>query len=161
MSYQGKRITHQFVQTNCASPEKVFPLLCPVREGEWVPGWQYRMVYSHSGIAENGCVFITPNEDGSETTWVVTEYDPAAFRIAFAWINPGFVAAQLRIRLCANSPQETAAHISYTYTGLSEKGDGEVQRYDATWFEHKMKHWEMAINHYLRSGRKIDAATWE
>jgi hypothetical protein len=161
MDLQGKRVVHQFTQTNCAPPEKVFPLLCPVRESEWVPGWDYRLIYSHSGIAENGCIFITPNEDGSETTWVVTDYDPAAFKIAFAWVNPGLVAAQISIWLRANSSNQTAALISYTYTGLSEKGDREVERYDRAWFENKMRHWESAINHYLRIGRKIEAPTWE
>jgi len=158
---QGKRITHEYIQTNCAPPEKVFPLLCPVREAEWVPGWQYRLIHSRSGVAEAGCVFTTPNEDGTECTWVVTEYDPRVFRIGFVWVNPGLVAAQIRIELHAKSPQETSARIGYTYTGLSEKGNQEVARFDEKWFGHKMQSWEEAINHYLKTGRLIDAATWE
>ncbi|HXZ33818.1 MAG TPA: hypothetical protein VEH30_16190 [Terriglobales bacterium] len=161
MDFEGKRITHQFTQTNCAPPEKAFPLLCPVREADWVPGWQYRMIYSHSGVAELGCVFLTPNEDGSQTTWLVTEYDPTALKIAYAWVTAGFVAAQINICLQAKSPGETTAHIRYTYTGLSEAGNREVERYNSVWFEHKMKSWEAAINHYLRTGKKMDAAAWE
>lgn len=161
MDFQGKRVIHQFTQTNCAPPEKVFPLLCAVREAEWVPGWDYRLIYSNSGIAECGCVFITANEGGTETTWIVTDHDPAAFKIAFVWVNPGFVAAQISIRLHATSSNQTAALISYTYTGLSENGNREVERYDRVWFEHKMRDWERAINHYLRTGQKIDAPTWE
>jgi hypothetical protein len=42
--FQGKRITHEYTQNNVAPPEKVFPLLCPVREADWVPGWQYRLI---------------------------------------------------------------------------------------------------------------------
>jgi hypothetical protein len=79
--FQGRRFTHEYTH-NVAPPETVFPLLCPVREADWVPGWRYRLIYSESGIAEYGCVFITPNEDGTETTWVVTDYDPPSFRIA-------------------------------------------------------------------------------
>jgi hypothetical protein len=90
--FQGRRFTHEYTH-NVAPPETVFPLLCPVREADWVPGWRYRLIYSESGIAEYGCVFITPNEDGTETTWVVTDYDPPSFRIAYAWVNPGLVAA--------------------------------------------------------------------
>jgi hypothetical protein len=161
MAFQSKRVTHQYTQTNSASPEKVFPLLCPVREADWVPGWQYRLIYSQSGVAELGCVFITPNEDGSETIWLVTEYDPAAFRVAFAWVNPGSVAAQISIRLEAKSSSETTAHIRYIYTGLSEPGNREVERYDDGWFRHKMQSWETAIDHYLKTGRKIDGEAWE
>jgi hypothetical protein len=161
MNFEGMRATHEYTQTNSAPPERVFPLLCPVREADWVPEWQYRMIYSRSGVAELGCVFTTPNEDGSEAIWLVTDYAPAAFAIAFAWVNAGLVAAQIRIRLEAKSPQQTTAHIHYTYTGLSEQGNREVERYNHVWFQYKMQSWEAAINHYLRTGNKIDAAAWE
>src|SRR2546427_12204443 len=57
----ARRVTHEYTQTNDAPPEIVFPMLCPVREADWVPGWQYKMIYSKSGMAEAGCVFTTPN----------------------------------------------------------------------------------------------------
>ncbi|HTA22127.1 MAG TPA: hypothetical protein VK763_01235 [Terriglobales bacterium] len=157
--FQGRRVTHEYTQTNFAPPKTVFPLLCPVREAEWVPGWQYRLIYSKSGFAEAGCVFIT-EEDGRETTWVVTEYDAEKFRIGFVWVDAGMVATQIRIRL-EPSGDSTAAHIQYTYTGLSSAGNREVERFYESWFRHKMQDWEAAINHYLRTGRLIDAAGWE
>lgn len=164
--FQGKRVTHQYTQDNVAPPEKVFPLLCPVREADWVPGWQYRLIYSVSRVAEYGCVFITPNDDGGESTWVVTDYDPASFRIAFVWVNPGLVAAQIKVSLSSvpgsqTSGDHTRALIQYTYTGLSAAGNKEVERYDQEWFRHKMQSWEAAINHYLQTGKRIDAAGWE
>ena len=155
------RVTHSHTQRNVASPEKVFPLLCPVREAEWVPEWQYRMIYSQSGVAELGCVFATPNDDGAETIWQVTEYDPAAGRIAFAWVWPGMVAAQIRIALTADGADATTSEIRYTYTGLSPAGNDEVARYTGEWFGKKMNGWETAINYYLRTGRLITAAAWE
>jgi hypothetical protein len=158
-NFQAQRVTHQFTQTNVAPPETVFPLLCPVREADWVPGWQYRLIYSQSGFAELGCVFIT-EENHRETTWIVTEYDPAAFRIAFVWVDPGMVTAQIRIRL-EPSGHATTAHIQYTYTALSPEGNREVERFTEDWFRQKMQGWESAINHYLRTGKPIDAPTWE
>jgi len=159
--FRGKRVTHEYTQTNAGPPAEVFPLLCPVRETDWVPGWQYRMIYSLSGVAEAGCVFATPNENGSETTWIVTEYDPAALRVAFVWVNPGLVAARIRISLVGNSQGTTDARICYSYTGLSDAGNREVERYNQDWFGHKMQSWEQAINHYLRTGKLLDAAAWE
>ena len=161
MMSSAKRVTHEYVQTNDAPPETVFPLLCPVREADWVPGWQYRMIYSKSGVAEAGCVFTTPNEDDTETTWLVTEYDPARFKVAFAWVKPGQVAAQIAISLRKNPEGNTTALIRYTYTGLSAAGNQEVARYDKQWFEHKMRGWEAAINHYLRTGKAPSAAAAE
>jgi hypothetical protein len=146
----ARRVTHEYTQTNDAPPDAVFPLLCPVREGDWVPGWQYKMIYSKSGVAEAGCVFTSPNDDGTENTWLVTEYDPVRFRIAFAWVNPRQVAAQIEISLKKNSQGTTTAVIRYAYTGLSAS--------DKKWFEQKMQGWEAAINHYLRTGRAIGVA---
>jgi hypothetical protein len=161
IEFRGNRVAHEYTQTNAALPVEVFRLLCPVRETDWVPGWQYRMIYSHSGVVEAGCVFATPNEDGSETIWTVTEYGPAALRVAFAWVNPGLVAAWIRISLADNSQGTTDAHIGYFYTGLSDAGNQEVKRYDQDWFSHKMQSWEEAINHYLRTGKRLDTAARE
>ena len=38
---------------------KVFPLLCPVREADWIDGWNPVLVLTQSGFAEQDCVFIT------------------------------------------------------------------------------------------------------
>ena len=157
--FHGKRVAHEYRQHNVAPPEKVFPLLCPVREGDWAPGWKYRLVFSESGVAEPGCVFATPNEDGTETTWMVTNYDPAAFSIAFAWVNPGLVATQLMISLERHAQDTTDARIRYVYTGLSPNGNREVERYSQAWFREQMEDWEAAINHYLKTGQLISLST--
>lgn len=159
--FRGARAAHEYTQTNQAGPERVFPLLCPVREAEWVPGWKYRLIYSQSGVAELGCVFTTPNDGGAESTWLCTEYDAERFRIAYAWITPGLVACHLRIRLEPGKGETTRAHISYSYTGLSPAGNNEVERFTAEWFRAKMQGWEAAINHYLRTGKLMAAAHWE
>ena len=171
-AFKSRRVTHEYTQTNAAPPEKVFPLLCPVREAEWAPGWQYRMIYSDSGVAELGCIFTTPNSadeeeptdadkgvrsthEASETTWVTTVCDPTNFRVGFVWINPGRLAAEILIELTAKGQSETRARIRYRYTGLSPEGNRKVERYDEKWFREMMQGWESAINHYLRTGKII------
>ena len=164
-AFNAYRVSHEYTQTNPATPEKVFPLLCPVREADWLPGWQYRLIYSDSGVAELGCVFTTPNSPPSvppnhpvsETTWIVTDYDPAAFRIAFVWINPGHIITELRIQLTPSDRGETRTRIRYRYTGLSPEGNRELKTYDQKWFEAKLKNWETTVNHYLRTGTKMAA----
>lgn len=146
-------VTHQFTQRNLAPPATVFPLLCPVREAEWIPGWRYRLLHSASGLAELGCVFATPNPDGSEKLWVVSDYDPPR-RIGFVWIWPEMVATLVSVELRAVAAH-TDALVRYSYTGLSEAGNAEVETYTRAWFEEKMKGWEAAINHFLVTGRCI------
>ena len=160
-AFDAKRVSHEYTQTNDAPPEKVFPLLCPVREADWVPGWQYRLIYSGSGLAEDGCVFSTPNDAGPETVWMVTHYDPKALTIAFAWIEPGMIATQIRIALGLAPGGKTRASIRYLYTGLSPAGNAVLDRYTTEWFRSKMQSWETAINYFLRNGALIQAAAWE
>ncbi len=148
------RQSHEYVQHNQAPPERVFPLLCPAREAEWVDGWKHRMVYSASGIAEPGAVFVTPAESGDgELTWMCTEYDPQQFRVSYAWVWPGMIATYLRIALAPSPDGTTVATVGYTYTGLSAEGNRRVEGFDRAWYESRMRGWEAAINHYLRTGQ--------
>ena len=160
-TFESKRVSYEYTQTNDAPPEKVFPLLCPVREADWVPGWQSRMIYSESGVAEDGCVFTTPNGSCPETVWMITHYDPVAFEIAFAWVEPGKIATQIRITLSQAPVGKTSARICYFYTGLSPEGNAVLDRYTTEWFQSKMQSWEKAINHFLRHGSLIPAAALE
>ena len=160
-AFKSYRVVHEYTQTNQAPPDKVFPLLCPVRESDWLPGWQYRLIYSDSGTAELGCVFTTPTPPNSaggraaETTWIVTEYDPSAFRIVFVWFDPGLVVTEINIQLTPAEQGTTRTRIRYRYTGLSPEGNRELATHDRKWFEAKMQNWENTINHYLRTGEKI------
>jgi len=160
-AFDARRVSHEYTQTNDAPPEKVFPLLCPVREADWVPGWQYHLIYSGSGLAEDGCVFSTPNDPGPETVWMVTHYDPKAFTIAFARVEPGMIATQIRIALGLSPGGKTSARIRYFYTGLSPAGNAVLDRYTTEWFRGKMQSWETAMNYFLRNGTLIRAAAWE
>ncbi len=160
-AFDAKRVSHEYTQTNDAPPEKVFPLLCPVREADWLPGWKYTLIYSESGVAEAGCVFSTPNDAGPETIWMTTHYNPAAFTIAYAWVQPGMIATQLRISLSPAPGNKTRAHIHFLYTGLSPAGNAVLDRYTTEWFRSKMRNWETAINYFLRNGTLIQAAAWE
>jgi hypothetical protein len=160
-TFNVKRVSHEYTQTNDGPPDRVFPLLCPVREADWVPGWQYHLIYSESGVAEDGCVFTTPNQAGPESIWMTTHYDPAAHHIAYAWVQPGMIATQLRISLSPAPGGKTTAHIRYVYTGLSVPGNAALERFTSEWFHSKMQNWQKAINYYLRTGQLIPAAAWE
>lgn len=170
-AFKSLRVTREYTQTNSAPPEKVFPLLCPVREADWAPGWRYNLIYSDSGIAELGCVFTTPNptantresqtspapqsQPSTDRTWITVDYDPVAFRVAFVWIQPTHIATEIRIQLTRSDDGNTRAHIRYRYTGLSPEGNREVESYNDGWFRNIMEGWETAINHYLRTGKMI------
>jgi hypothetical protein len=70
------RTTKSYTMCLDAQADAIFPLLCPVREFDWIQPWQCEMVYTDSGRAELDCVFKTNfPDDGPEDTWVISRYE--------------------------------------------------------------------------------------
>jgi hypothetical protein len=151
-STQGQRLVRSFVQEIHAAPEEVFPLLCPVREKEWLPGWDARMIHSASGVAERGAVFETRHENGL-TLWLVAEYDPPR-RIAFARWQPDGVVVHIEIVLSRGHEGSTAVGICYTYTAANEMGATALGAMtEAAWLK-SMIFWQGSMNEWLAKQRQ-------
>jgi hypothetical protein len=150
-----KRAAHSYVQQLVAPPERVFPLLCPVREADWIVGWAPRLVVSASGVAEPDCVFVTPAE-GTEAIWVVTRHEPAAGFVEMLKITPGVTACRLTIQLRA-APGGCSAEVTYRHTSLGPAGDAFVDGFTADFYRQFMHDWEARLNHYLQHGEVLVA----
>ncbi|MFQ5572441.1 MAG: hypothetical protein ACE5G0_22430 [Rhodothermales bacterium] len=147
------RAKRTYTQQLNAPPGQVFPLLCPVREVEWVTDWNPLAVYSHSGVAETDCVFIT-RDSAAEAVWVITRHDPVNHVVEFVKITPGFTAVRISIVLEERLSGGTEAVISYMYTALSEEGEDIVNQFTEAAYETFMKTWETALNAYLLQQKK-------
>ena len=140
------RVVRAFVQDIVALPEAVFPLLCPEREKEWLPGWDARMIYSASGVAERGAVFETAHAAG-RTLWLVAEYDPPR-RIAFARWQPDGLLAHIEIVLSRKHTGGTAVGICYTFTAVDATGADTVAAMgEDAWIEN-MGVWLARLNEW-------------
>ena len=146
-SNPASRLVRSFVQDIRAPLEQVFPLLCPEREKEWLPGWDARMIHSASGVAERGAVFETQHEAG-RTLWIVTEHDPPQ-RVAFARWQPDGVVVHIQITLERKHEGATSVAIIYTYTAVDEKGVAVLagMREDA-WLK-TMAFWQESMNSWF------------
>ena len=150
-----RRIKHSFTQSIKGTPEQVFPLLCPVRETDWVPGWTTDWVISNSGVAELNCIFQTPprpGAGGASSMWVITHHDRAANEVEMFKVTPGFTVGKLQISLIAQGQTATNATIAYEFTSLGPLGDKFLETYTAQWYEEFMQVWEGQMNHYLETG---------
>ena len=137
------------------SPEDVFPLLCPVREADWLPGWDADLIYSESGAAEDGCVFETGPEQGTGAgLWTFTHYESPR-RVAMIRFSPP-VLVRIDIRLEDVGEGRTRVHWEYTLTGLAAEGNRKIQELVGS-MEGRMKKTNIALDHYLRSGDLIPA----
>lgn len=149
------RKTFTYKQLNTGNIRDVFPLLCPVREADWLDGWKYSMIHSVSGLIEQGCVFTTPHHGKSQTVWYVTHHDPINYKVEFVRITPDEAAVKITIALEALDNATTQAYITYEFTGLSNDQDRFIETKLEGEFKQSMSWWEKAINHYLKTGKKL------
>jgi hypothetical protein len=146
------RATHTYTQRIDGTPDEVFPLLCPVRECEWVNGWEPTIVITESGTAERDSVFAT-GSGVNEAIWVITEYE-APNRIEFVKVTPGETVGRIRILLAPDGDRRTRAEVTYRYTATSERGREAVDAFTAGSYVEFMRAWEADLNHFLRTGSK-------
>jgi hypothetical protein len=155
------RLARSYTQRIEAAPERVFPLLCPVREGEWLEGWldKLEMVHSETGLAEEGCVFRTRVPGGPETVWIITRHDPIERVVEFFRVTTGLVATGLRIAVDGRADGSSSVLITYTFTPLSPAGRAFVAEHHSEHaFRKDMAWWEASMNHWLRNGETLRTA---
>jgi hypothetical protein len=155
MPFVARRATRSYLQSLEATPERVFPLLCPVREREWAVGWSCEVVYSRSGVAELGCVFTTRRDNEPERIWVITAHDPALGVVEFCTVTPGLHACRIHIALEPAGAGKTRARVVYEYTALSEAGNAFVDAFTEDEYRAFMRAWEDELNHFLRTGERL------
>ena len=153
---QPNRVVRSYVQRLVAPPERVLPLLCPVREADWIEGWDPRAVFTESGVVEQDCVFVT-RASPHDAVWMVTRLEPAAGRVEMVKISPEVTACILRIEVAA-APHGSSATVRYTHTSLGPRGDEFVAGFTEEFYRGFMRDWERRLNHYLETGERLASA---
>lgn len=140
-----------------ATPDSIFPLLCPVREEEWTVGWEkdtYELIYSESGFNEEGCIFRTSYPDGFDKLWVCTIFDKDKHEVEFLVNVKDLVIRKMNILLKADENNMTDARFEYTVTAISENGNAIVGKLDEDIIK-SASGLGMMINYYLQNGEKL------
>lgn len=151
---QAKRIVREYTQHLQAGPSQVFPLLCPVREYEWIEHWTCKMIYSDSGVAEENCIFTTNfPDDGSEEVWVVCHYEPNR-EIQFVRVNDRKVT-RYYITLTDNGDGTTTAVWKQIITALNELGNQTLDHLTEKAYARQKKTLETMLNHFLTTGEML------
>jgi len=151
-----KRSISSYTHFVTAPPGKVFPLLCPVREYEWIDVWQGKLLYSESGVAEMDCVFIAaPFEELGPEVWTCTRYEPAA-RIDYNRVSPHSVI-RLQLDLV---PAGTGTRITATmvFTALDDIGTAFVSKCGPGTCAQGFQPCFLMLDHFVRTGTMLPAA---
>jgi hypothetical protein len=141
------------IQCN-ASVEEVFPLLCPKREEDWIPGWKCETIWSHSGYNEQGAIFRTLKPYGTELYWTTLQYDMNNRVVDFLITAPRLYMLRYTIELSSIGDGSLSIAFGQVFTSITEEGDMFIQRYKTEDFAGRLKNLEKLLCNYLESVRK-------
>ena len=157
-SFRALRITRSHTITLNDEPGNVFSLFTPEEERKWAPGWDYTLLYPQNGKIENNLMFLTTEHDhaAEQAIWIICNYNPLSYCIDYLRIEPGKKVGKIEIACDDAGEGKTFAHVTYTYTSLSEEGNKFLKEFTEDYFIQYISHWENGINYYLRTGKTIE-----
>ena len=127
--FQSKRTVSHHVEKIKASPEQIFPLLCPIQEYKWIDGWQCEMVYSDGGAIENNCIFKEEKTSpilfdlSVPTYWVVSLYMPEEYRIQFILLMGTMATAKIDVEVQDLGGTVSSVTWTFTITSLNDEAN--------------------------------------
>jgi len=129
--------------------EDIFPLLCPVKEYDWIECWQCEVLHTQSGINEPDCVFRTAFEGQDEEIWVTNRFEPPS-RVEFIRTGPNKVI-HFEIRL---GPKNRGTELKWTQhiIGITETGNQQVENTNPKAFEQMVAKLQKELDTYLTTG---------
>ncbi len=146
-----KREIREFRGIFETTPDKIFPLLCPAREADWIPGWDADLIYTSSGYAEDKCVFRTKKSNSAgEFLWTFTGFKLNEF-IEYVRFHQDMLV-HCKISLSQNNDGTTTATWKIISTSLSEKGNKEIEK-----MVDNKQHTPIiqVMDYYLKNGKMI------
>ncbi len=149
-----KCLSLQYAHDLRAGADQVFPLLCPVREYEWIDHWRCDLVHTTSGLVEKGCVFVTEYPSEGRTLWVTTVHDPAARRVEFVRVTGDELMTLMSVRV---EPEGDGCrlHVGYLLVALDAAGQAVVDSFRAHGAPHAEVVRDLAhrLEHFIATGR--------
>lgn len=157
--FEGKRIARSADIIVKGSPNEIFPLFGPIEEKKWAHGWNPEIIYPVGKKVEEKMVFKVvhkyPHFGEEELIWMVSQYLPKKALIEYTVIgNERVWWISVQCKELGNN-EGTRTTVTYTYTGLTEKGHQTCIKQMHKMFARDLKDWEAAINYYLKTGKTL------
>lgn len=151
--FKAERIIVSHKQLLKASTEKVFPLLCPKREYDWIEHWDCSIISPEQGFAELDGIFVTEFPGEEKEVWYIDRYEPNSL-IEFIKTSES-KAVRYTITLDDLGNGTTSANWSQVITALNETGNKFIKSVSAEEFSKKIQGIEKLLNHYLVTGEML------
>jgi hypothetical protein len=131
--------------------ETLFPLFSPEGEKLWVPGWDYKNIMGTTTLHED-YVFLTESHDHAAVAavWIVKHYDPEAYHVQYYKIEPGEKVGIVRVVCTPLNDSSTRVDVTYTYIGLSERGNRFTANFTKEDYEDFIREWKELLEAYFK-----------
>ena len=154
VTYTPSQFAREGVIDIRASLEEVFPLLCPKREEQWIPGWECETIWSRSGYNEEGAIFRTTKPYGTELYWTTLQYDIADKVVDFLITAPRCFMFRFRIDVSTGKGGLLTLSFRQTFTSVSKEGNELLNEYRAEDFNARLRSLGEFMNRYLQEREK-------
>ena len=154
MNFQAAQFKRKGTIHCKATIKEAFPLLCPKREEEWIPGWECDTIWSKSGYNEEGAIFRTIKPYGTELYWTTLHYDLNSKIVDFLIAAPHLYIFRFQIELHVSNDDLLNITFSQTFTSISEEGNVFLKRYEGEDFKERLKSLENLMTRHLEDKRK-------
>lgn len=147
-----KRKFLQYGGTFETTMDELFPLFCPTREADWIPGWNAELLYTESGYAEEKALFRTPvSSHTGEGLWTITDLRPNEL-LEFLTYQDDLLTF-CRLNVIDNGDGTITTTWNTTFTALSEKGNQKIDVMPGVGPRSAML--SHMITHYLTTGKTL------
>ena len=143
----AKRIIRTVSAHYQATPEQVFPQLCPVLEYDWLEHWEAEIVYTESGVAELDCIFKTFPEPNRTEVWTVARYEKNQC-IEFIIMDANNVK-RYTITLKDNHDGTCDGTWTQVMTALTPKGEKAGESFTQEMYAKRIMDISIRLNYYL------------
>ncbi len=139
-----------------ADAKTVFLLLCPAKEADWIEGWDKicNIIYTESGIAEEGCVFETNKQPEGKAIWICSHYNFNNTTIEYIKHVENKAIIKWKMEVKEDSQNASSILVNYNITGLTDEGNEYATNFMEVTFPIFMKSIEDGINHYIEKEKK-------
>lgn len=124
-------------------PDNALLLFTAPGEKIWIAEWEPRFL--HGNGVEAGTVFVTTNR-GSDTYWLVSEFDQARRRAKYIRVTPELFTGTVEVLVADSGAGGSTVTVCYQLTGLSAAGNCELQdTFSESAYTAMMQEWQQMI----------------
>lgn len=152
-SFTSKRISRTASFIVNETIDKVFPLYGAFEERKWTPHWEPILIYPEKESIEEGTTFkVKGHEHGgeSEFLWIVSRYEPENYLIQYLVSTENRFWTVTVKNNSVGKEAKTKTTVTYTFTGLNEKGNKLNKESLESMYKHNLQDWADLINSYVK-----------